>query len=147
MKKIKYFGHVNQDGILKLFNRDGFSDDLKTFLNQDVEITIEIKNKRTLPQNGFYWSNFIPSEIECFKERFGETYNKSQIHDWNKANFFASEHVLEETGEVIKIPESSAAQGTKEFEEKLENCRQWFRQNMDWEIPYPKHQTDLNFER
>lgn len=147
MNKLEYFGHVDEKGILKLFNRDGFSEDLTLFLNQDVKITVELKNKRSLLQNGFYWSNFVPSQIECFKEMWGETYRKSQVHDWNKANFWTTEHILEDTGEVVKMPESSASQGTKEFEEKLENCRQWFRQNMDWELPYPLRQSDLNFER
>lgn len=147
MKRLDYFGHVDEKGVLKLFNRDGFSDDLMSFLNQDVKITIEIKNKRTLLQNGFYWSNFVPSEIDCFKEMWGESYTKAQVHDLNKSKFWATEHVIEETGEVVNIPESSTVQSTKEWEDKLENCRQWFRQNFNWELPYPKTQSDLNFER
>lgn len=146
MNKLEYFGHVDEKGILKLFNRDGFSEDLVLFLNEDVKIIIEKKNKRTLLQNGFYWSNFIPAQIECFKERFGETYRKSQVHDWNKNNVFGTEHINEITGEAIMMPESSAVQGTKEFEDKLEYCRQWFRQNLEWELPYPKKQSKLGLE-
>lgn len=43
MKKLEYFGRVDDKGILKLFNRDGFSDDLQAFIEQDVKITVEIK--------------------------------------------------------------------------------------------------------
>lgn len=147
MKKLEYFGHVDDKGILKLFNREGFADDLTQFLNTDVKIIIEVKNRRSLSQNGFYWSNFVPSQIECFKERFGEAYSKSQVHEFNKNNFFCTEHLNDLTGEVIKIPESSTVQGTVEWEHKLDVCRQWFSQNMDWILPYPLRQSDLNFER
>lgn len=144
-RKLEYFGRVDDKGILKLFNRDGFSDDLQAFLEQDVKITVEIKNKRSLLQNGFYWSNYIRSQIDCFKERFGETYRPSQVHDWNKTNIFGTEHINEATGEAIMMPESSAAQSTTEFEDKLEYGRQWFRQNMDWELPIPEKQEKIKY--
>jgi len=99
--------------------------------------------QRTLDQNAFYWANFIPAQIECFKEYWGETYSKEQIHDFNKTNVWGEEQVLVKTGEVIRIPESSTKQTTVSWETKLENCRQWFRQTFNYELPYPEKQEQL----
>lgn len=145
-KQLKYYGKVDESGILKIYDRIGFSDNLKDFCNQEVELIVNLKSKRSNEQNGFYWSNFVPSQIDCFKERFGETYRKQQMHEWNKVNFWGHEKLNELTGEMVMMPESSAIQGTKEWEEKLENCRQWFRQNLDWELPYPKSQSKLGLQ-
>ena len=142
-KKIEYFGKVDEKGILKIFDRVSFSDDLKDFCDKEVKVIVELKSKRGLNRNAFYWGNFMTSQIDCFKERFGETYTKEQIHEFNKMNFWGEELLIEETGEVIKMPGSSATQSDDEFKEKLENCRAYFRQNLDWELPYPKKQSQL----
>jgi hypothetical protein len=102
------------------------------------------KKKRSNNQNRFYFGNFIASQIECFQERWGETYRQEQVHDWNKANFWADSHINEDTGEVIMKPASSTDNNTIEWEEKLEKIRQWFRQNMDWELPFPLQQTEID---
>lgn len=110
-------------------------------------VTLEkYKMPRTTKQNNFYWGNFITAQIECFKERWGETYRVDQVHDWNKANFWGTEHVNEETGEVIRSPASSTDNNTVEWETKLDVIRQWFRQNMDWEIGYPEKQEEFKFK-
>lgn len=87
----------------------------------------------------------MQEQIECFKERWGETYRKDQIHDWNKANFWAEDHIIEETGEIIKKPASSTDNSTVEWEEKMDTIRQWFRQVMEWELPYPEQQGEINY--
>lgn len=134
--KIQHFGQVDNNGSISVHG-------LKDLVGKPVRITIEPKIKRSLPQNSFYWGNFIQMQIECFKERWGETYRKEQMHEWNKTNFWGNEHVIEETGEIIKIPCSSTKYSKLEWEEKLDNVRAWFRQNMDWELGYPNEQIEL----
>ncbi len=59
------------------------------------------RKTRSTKQNAFYWDNFVASQIECFQERWGETYSSEAVHNWNKINFWGDEKVLnEETGEV-----------------------------------------------
>lgn len=144
--KLQYFGTVDEAGKLSLTNNKGFLADLRGLAGKAIRLTIERQSKRSDPQNRFYWGNFLASQIECFKERWGETYRKEQIHEWNKANFWGTEHIIEETGEVIKIPGSSATQSKSEWELTLENIRQWFRQNMDWEIGYPNEQSEMQIK-
>lgn len=119
---------------------------LETLSPNRYTLTLEkYYKKRSGQQNAFYWNNFVPSEIECFKEFWGETYTTDEIHAFNKVNFWGTEKVIEATAEVVRMPESSTINNTVEWEEKLEKARQWFRQNFEWEIGYPNEQEKLNF--
>jgi hypothetical protein len=118
--------------------------ELATAFKDGERVTVEVKSRRkprSLNQNDFYWGYFLQEEIDCFKEFWGEVYDKSQVHDWNKANFFGEIVVVNNT--PIRKPGSSADQSTIDFEEKLEYIRQWFRINFDWEICYPNEQKDI----
>ena len=142
--ELRYAGRVDQ-GQLKLVDRVGFARDLQSFEGQAVVITLKkYVKQRSDKQNRFYFSNFIQSQIDCFVEMWGERYDKAQIHELNKAQFWAIEHIDEETGEIIKIPCSSTNYSTVEWEEKLEIIRQFFRDKFSWELPVPNEQTDLN---
>lgn len=120
--------------------------DLKESFGDGSKVTVEIKSRRkprSLNQNDFYWGYFLQFEIDAFMEFWGEQYDKKQVHDWNKQNFFGETKVIERTGEIIRLPGSSADQSTIDFEIKLEDIRQWFRMNFEWEIPYPEQQGQL----
>jgi hypothetical protein len=101
--------------------------------------------QRSLGQNNFYHANFIQGQIDCFKERWGETYRHDQVHEWNKLNFWGENKIIESTGEVIKMPGSSTDNNTVEWESKMEDIRQWFRQNFEWELPFPEKQAEINY--
>ena len=121
---------------------------LQKFENKRVKITIEkLKSKRSLNQNAFYHGYFILSQKDCFLERWGEIYLPHQIHTWNCANIWCNEKVDTKTGEIYKMPDSSTKPTKSEFEERLEMCRQFFRKNFDWELPYPNENFELNFNK
>jgi hypothetical protein len=114
--------------------------DLKGAFDDQSKVTITIASRRkprSLEQNDFYWGYFLQFQIDCFAEFWGEVYDKKQIHDWNKQNFLGDVRVIESTGEIVRLPGSSASLGTVEMEVKLDDIRQWFRMNFNWEIPYP----------
>lgn len=142
---LRYIGTVT-DGQLKISHRKQFDADLGGFEGSRVIISLrKYRKTRSNKQNRFYWGNFMQEQIECFKERWGETYRKEQVHEWNKANFWAEDHVDENTGEVVKMPASSTDYSTTEWEEKMEIIRQWFRQVMEWELPFPEQQTEIDY--
>lgn len=101
------------------------------------------KKKRSLLENNFYWGYFVQYEIDCFYEFWGEKYDKEQVHNWNKVNFFCDIHYVEKTGEVVKLPGSTKDQSTVSFEEKLDDIRQWFWLNFEYKIPYPNEQGEM----
>lgn len=127
--------------------KQDFYKNIKSFKDgQRITVMLETYYRtRSVGQNGFYWHIFLQEQIECFKEYWGEVYDKDEMHEWNKANFWGEEKTIEATGEVIKTPASSTKQSTVEWEEKLEIIRQWFRQNFTWEISYPDQQKSINY--
>lgn len=146
--KSVYKADVDKSGkIVKIYGRH-FMDQELLEKYADGQVKIEIskwRKPRSNRQNAFYFYIFLQSEIDCFKERWGELHSKEDMHEFNKSKFWGDEKLIEATGEIITMPGSSAAQSTVEFEERLENTRQWFRQNLDWELPYPKSQEELEF--
>lgn len=135
--------HTADDCTIHLNNEGYCYKDLKESFSDGSKVTVEIKSRRkprSLNQNDFYWGYFLQFEIDAFMEFWGEQYDKKQVHDWNKQNFFGETKVIERTGEIVRLPGSSADQSTIDFEIKLEHIRQWFRMNFEWEIPYPEQQ-------
>lgn len=108
------------------------------FLNdKQIEVVIsELKPMRSDPQRRFYFGPFIESQLECFNERLGEILNKTQVHEFNKSNFFAKE-VLADGGEILKIPQSTNEFDTMNWETALERVRQFFLINFEWTLPVP----------
>lgn len=107
-----------------------------------IEVS-KYRKDRSNKQNRFYFGNFMQSQMDCFKERWGYSYNKDQIHNWNKANFWSDERINNETGEVIKMPASSSDNTTVEWEEKMDIMRSWFMEHMDWPLPFPLQQQEI----
>lgn len=143
--ELRYVATV-KDGKPIIHGRKGFDQDLKAFEGEMILLKVsKYKKNRTLNQNGFYWYIFLQSEIDCFKEFWGETYSKEQVHDWNKTMFWGEEKLIESTGEIVKTPGSSADKTTVEFEERLEIARQWFYNKFEWIISLPGEQQEINY--
>lgn len=121
---------------------------LKEFQEGEMMIIEVYKHytQRTDGQNRFYHKIFLQEQIECFKEQWGETYSKGEMHDWNKRHFWGEERLVEATGEYVMTPASSADQNTVEWEEKLDKIRQWFILSFEWFLPFPDSQKAIRFK-
>lgn len=98
MSDLRYIGNVI-GGQMKIVNRKHFDADLEGFEGSRVIITLKkYRKSRSNKQNRFYWGNFMQSQIDCFKEFWGETYSKEQVHNWNKSKFWAEETHDDNTG-------------------------------------------------
>lgn len=138
-RKIEIISDV-KDGHLQKSAREQISAALPGFNDKRVIITIDVvKNTRSDRQNRYYWGVVVNSQIDCFKERWGEIYTPTQLHDWNKSNVWHAEKVDEATGEVFKIPGTSRV-SVGDFEERLEILRQFFFNRFEWIIPLPNEQ-------
>ena len=141
--------HTDQDATVHYPNGVFVYRDLKEAFADQAKVTIEIKSRRkprSLKQNDFYWGYFLQFEIDCFLEFWGELYDKKQMHDWNKSEFFGEVRAIESTGEVVRLPGSSKELSTIDFELKLDDIRQWFRLNFEFEIPYPNEQGEIDLK-
>lgn len=135
---------IHDDGSVHIRGKAKFLEDMSHFKGQTLIAEFrKPKKSRTLPQNRFYFSNYIPAQIECFKEMWGESYTVEMLHDWNKNNIFCTEHVDEESGEVFKMPRSSTKLSTVEWEECLEIGRTFFLNKFNFMLPYPNSQSEM----
>lgn len=150
MPKRTYDGiikHTETGSAIEFVNPGYVYRDLKDAFDDGVKVTVEIKSRRkprSLKQNNFYFGYFLQFEIDCFLEFWGELYDKQQIHEWNKANFLGDVRAIESTGEIVRCPGSTKELSTVSFEAKLEDIRQWFRLNFEFEIPYPENDLLLD---
>jgi len=142
--EFKYKARVGSDGKLeKVYSARAFKNDLALFRDCDIEISFKKwKKPRSDKQRRFYFGNYVESQIECFKERWGGHYTKEQIHDWNKSNIFCEEMLLND--EIIKVPKSTEDYSPMEFEDRLELGRIYFMQTFEWQLPYPLQQSELD---
>lgn len=141
--------HTADDCSIMFTNETYVYQEIKLAFGDGDKVSVEIKSRRkprSLKQNDFYWGYFLQFEIDCFKEFWGDIYDKKQIHDWNKQNFLGDVRAIESTGEIVRLPGSSKELSTVEFEAKLDEIRQWFSLNFEWEIPYPQEQIDINLK-
>lgn len=146
-QKFSFKAKVDSAGkIERIFLKKFMDEEIKRNADGFIKITIEKWYKeRTSKQNKFYFKCFLQDEIDCFKEFWGESYDKEEMHDWNKSQFWGEEKIIEETGEVVRLPGSSKGKSTIEWEDKLEDIRQWFRQRFNFEIRYPEQQAQIDF--
>lgn len=143
-KEFIFHSNVSEGGELQKNIRQLIKDCLPSFKKKRVEIIIrKLSSKRSEQQNKYYWACVVNEQIDCFKERWGEVYSQSQVHEWNKANIFCTEKVDEATGEIFKMPDSSTKETKSSWEEKMEMCRQFFWLKFEWKIPLPNENKKL----
>jgi hypothetical protein len=146
-KKFESYSTISEDAKLQKNTSTAIVEYLKTQIGKRVYITIErVKNTRSHRQNRYYWGCVIQEQIDCFKERWGEVWDKDEVHTWNKNNIWHTVLINEATGEVIHRPGSSKTKTVGEFEERMEKLRQKFQLEFDWMIPLPNENLSLDFE-
>lgn len=142
-KQHEYFSNVVLDN-LQLNVRQQIANDLKLHNGKKLHIVIKrVSGTRSDRQNRYYWGCVIQSQIDCFQERWGEIWDKDEVHDWNKNNVWGNEFFDKKTGEIFKKPGSSKTKSKIEFEERMEKLRQFFELNFEWRIALPNEQLEI----
>ena len=112
-----------------------------------IEITIKRKQKcRSIPENKYYFGVVVQIWKDLIYDEWGEHWSSVQTHEFLKSHCNFKEMPNTATGEIIKIPLSTADLKTFEFEEYLEKCRRLAFDFFNVQIPLPNEQTTLNFE-
>ena len=141
--RAEFFSDVKPDANLQNNVRQLIASSLQTVVGRRVRILIETIGKRSDKQNRYYWGCVVESQRAAFLERWGEIWDKDDVHCWNKANVWHTEIVDEKTGEIIKKPGSSKTKTKGEFEERLEKLRQKFWIDFEWKILLPNEQAAM----
>jgi hypothetical protein len=107
-----------------------------------VELTTA--NKRTNPQNRYYWGLVIPM-IQKGIEDMGTELTKEETHEMLKAKFNYSELVNTSTGECELIPRTTSTLTTVQFMGYLEKIQRFAAEFLGLVIPDPGQQVEIDF--
>lgn len=134
------------NGIFKR-NRNLVLNAIKSFNDKDVVITLsKPKNKRSNPQNSYYWGVLIPITQHAILDTWGDVWSIEKTHEYLKENFCFYEKVNQSTGQVIKTPKSTTELTTTGMEvyhlEIRKHLEEWFNVI----APLPNENITLNFE-
>lgn len=132
-----------KEGKVILANRKRFEADLATLKDGQYELIIRLKNRRSTPQNDYYWGVVI-WEIRHRLEQLGNRFTPDQIHDLLKAKFLAIQ-VSNDQGELLEVPGSTSGLNKEEFSLYLDKVIQWASEFLGIEIPEPNTQLTVGF--
>lgn len=121
--------------------------EIRTFLSmydgKTVEITLKkARSKRSTPQNRFYWGAIIPIIQQGFKD-LGTLLDKDETHYFLRERYNYKEIVNENTGESVKIPQSTTTLTKSEFSEYVEKIAQFGAEFLNVIIPEAGTQQSL----
>lgn len=121
--------------------------EIKAFIGmyegKEIEIVLKkARSKRTDLQNRYYWGCVVETVRQALKE-LGHRLDKDEVHYFLREKFNYKELVNENTGESIKIPQSTTAMTKSEFVEYVEKIAQWCAEFLNVAIAEPNEQTEL----
>lgn len=124
---------VNKSDVKKLFDQ-----------LHDGKFLIEISkhNKRSNPQNRYYWGLVIPLVKNGIKE-MGTELTSEETHEFLKAKFNTSELVNEATGQTEYLPRSTTILTKLAFSEYIQKIQQFAAEFLNIFIPDPGEQVEM----
>lgn len=140
--ELQYTCKVNANGELEGLARNKLRKELKgSFANKSIEILIHKKKKhRSINQNRYYWL-----VLNMVSEDTG--FRPQEAHEIFKRKFLTIEKVYEETGQVYEYTKSTTELSTIEFEEYVEQVRQFVAQEFMIYIPLPNEEIQIDFAK
>lgn len=144
MAKLIYFGTVDENGILKLTNKNGFANDLKDFIGKEVRLTVERKAKRSNALNAYFHAVIVPIIKQALIDAgWREAKSDEWVKDFIKYHCLVKEFVSEQ-GEVIKSLGKTSELTSGEFLELIADCQKWAAEYLNVYIPDPNEQTEID---
>lgn len=144
--EIKADAYITGQGRLRIDSdqRPMFLEKIAKYGGRHAVITVDVKSrKRSVQQNCYYYGVVIALVQEALLNEWGESLTKEETHELLKQHCNWKELVNNDTGESLKIPQSTADLTTTEFEEFLERCRRFAFEYLNVSIPLPNEQVDL----
>lgn len=128
--KVKHRIKVNK-GKFQFYNAELFKRDLAQYEGQDINLTIKpFKKSRSDNQNRYYWGVVI----KLISEELG--YFAEEMHEILKQKFLDQKEFKFGKDQFI-VTKSTSELSTKEFEDYLENIRQFAHMTLNIFIPLP----------
>lgn len=127
-----------QAGKVVMRDRQKFDDCIRALADGTYLVAIDkAYSSRSNSQNAYYWSVIVKAFRTGFQDTWGEVVSIEEAHGTLKERFNFTEKVNEHTGEIVRIPRSTASLTTKEFTDYMEHCRAFIQEWFNIEIPDP----------
>lgn len=119
-------------------------DIVKTYEGLTIDITFKKRtNKRSNPQNKYYFGLIVPIFQDCIRNEWGEIWGVNKTHEFLKANCNYDELVNEETGQIVRVIKSTTENTTTNQEIFHEKCRLLALEFFNTDIPLPEQQIEI----
>lgn len=150
-QKFEFFGHVDEEGRLKIHNPAVFAGLLEShFSRTNVVVTIE-EQKQQFKDNlrGYYFGVLLKHAQEALKS-MGMIYSLAEIDEYFRDKFLATEVIdpfsWEITRERTSLKKSKSSPiSQRDFKQYCEHIIQWVIVNCDYPIPYPNEELTNKF--
>jgi hypothetical protein len=145
MERLELYGHISDEGVLHLHNRERLAEWAKQYPGKNVVIKFERKGgKRSNPQNRYYFG-VVLKEITLRLRDLGHVWVQDEdVHELMKLKF-NYEHIVGEGGEVMELPKSTSTLTKTQFAEYVEKIRMWASDFLGLEIPDPNQDLTMKF--
>lgn len=139
----EYFIHIKEG---KVLNRQVLKKAFEDLEDSRYLVKIDKANKRSLPQNAYYWSVIIPLVKAGLKDiGYNEIKTESDAHEVLKYLFLKKQIPNENTGEVVEILGSTTKLTTTEFNLFIEQIIIWAAEYLNIQIPLPNEQLQMKY--
>ena len=91
-------------------------------------------NKRTSPQNRYYFGLVVPMMQKGFED-LGHELSKQETHEFLKSKFNSVTLVNHDTGETINVPKSTTKLSKSDFGEYIEKIQRFAAEFLNIVIP------------
>lgn len=143
MPTITAYGTI-KEGKLTLANRKRFEQDLQSFKDCSVELSVKKRNRRSNPQNRYYWG-VVVKEIQLRLIQLGNDFDADTVHEFLKDKFNKKE-IIGDGGEVLDyLGGTTTGMNKEEFTIYLDKIIEWAASFLQIAIPYPDEKLELQF--
>lgn len=139
MKKVWTIIHLKDGDIV---NKKAIRDLFAALKDGKYLIEINDHNKRSNPQNRFYFGLVIPMVKQGIKD-MGTELTSEETHEFLKSKFNYSELVNDQTGQVELIPRSTTGLNKNDFSEYIQDIQQFATEFLNIVIPDPGQQVEM----
>lgn len=148
-KEFTTYGHVNEDGVLSIYNRSVFISSIKDYYkNTSVQLVFSERFYQFSDKQRSYYFGVIVKEIQKAWLKSGVIKSLSKIDSEMRDKFLFYEELNEETGlfekHIHTLKKGDTSVSKKMMKDYCHFCIIWCVQNLDWCIPFPSEDFTEN---
>ena len=146
---LTYIARVDENGAMKIINRNGFDQDMKSYFTGN-KVSLKVKKyhkSRSNNQNAYYWACCIPSVIDGMVDIGYPRHelNSEVVHELLKGKFLKKELASDQTGEVIEVTRRTKDLNTVDFATYVDDIIRWSAEFLGISIPLPGEQSEIDY--